>query len=99
MAVPGLEVDVDRVGEICRRYGIARLEVFGSFGRGEAAPDSDVDVLYDLAPDARLGWDIEALADELSDLLGRRVDLVSRNGLHERLRASVLAEARVLYAA
>lgn len=99
MAVPGLEVDIDRIAEICRRYGIARLEVFGSVSRGEAAPSSDVDVLYELAPGARLGWGIEALADELAEVLGRPVDLVSRNALHEGLRASVLAEARVLYAA
>lgn len=99
MAVPGLEVDVDRVAEICRRYGVGRLDVFGSVGRGDATPDSDVDVLYELAPGARLGWGIEALADELSAALGRPVDLVSRKALHERLRARVLAEARVLYAA
>ena len=99
MAVPGLEVDVDRIAEICGRYGIARLDVFGSVSRGEAAPGSDVDVLYELAPGARLGWDIESLADELAAVLGRPVDLVSRKALHERLRASVLAEARVLYAA
>jgi predicted nucleotidyltransferase len=98
MAVPGLDVDVDRIAEICLRYGVG-LDVFGSVSRGEAAPDSDVYVLYKLAPGARLGWDIEALADELAAVLGRPVDLVSRNGLHERLKASVLAEARVLYAA
>ncbi len=51
------------------------------------------------APDARLGWDIEKLVDELSDLFGRRVDLVSRNALHERLREDVPAQARHLYAA
>lgn len=99
MAVPGLEVDVDRIAEICGRYGIARLDVFGSVSRGEATPGSDVDVLYQLAPGARLGWEIEVLADELAAVLGRPVDLVSRNALHERLRASVLAEARVIYAA
>ncbi|MGQ0624673.1 MAG: nucleotidyltransferase domain-containing protein [Sporichthyaceae bacterium] len=56
MAVPGLGIDLDRVAEICRRYGIDRLEVFGSVSGGDAAAaDSDVDVLYDLAPGARLG--------------------------------------------
>lgn len=99
MAVPGLEVDVERIAEICGRYGIARLDVFGSVGRGEATPDSDIDVLYELAPGARLGWSIELLADELAGVLGRPVDLVSRRALHERLRDAVLAEARVLYAA
>ena len=99
MSFTGLDVDLDRIAEICQRYGVARLEVFGSVGRGEERPDSDVDVLYELAPGARLGWEIEDLADELSAALGRRVDLVSRRALHARLRDVVLAEARLLYAA
>lgn len=84
---------------MCSHYGVARLEVFGSVSRGDAEPDSDVDILYELEPGARLGWEIEGLADDLSELLGRRVDLVSRNALHERLRDGVLAEALLLYAA
>lgn len=99
MSVPGLTVDDEQLAEVCRRYGIARLDVFGSVSRGEAGPNSDIDVLYELAPGSRLGWDIEDLADELSQLLGHRVDLVSRNALHKRLRDEVLAEARLLYAA
>lgn len=99
MAVPDLAVDATKLQAICDRYGVARLEVFGSAGRGDAGADSDLDILYELAPGARLGWDIEQLADELTELFGRRVDLVSRQGLHERLREQVLAEARLLYAA
>ena len=67
--------------------------------RGDAGPSSDVDILYELAPGARLGWEIENLADELAQVLGRRVDLVSRAALHDRLRDAVLAEAQLLYAA
>lgn len=99
MALPEFTVDEDRLRDVCNRYGVARLDVFGSIGRGEAHPDSDVDILYELQPGARLGWRIEDLADELSAIFGRRVDLVSRNALHERLRDSVLSEARPLYAA
>lgn len=99
MTGPGVYVDAERLREVCGRYGIARLEVFGSVGRGEPDAGSDVDILYELAPGARLGWNIETLADELSELLGRPVDLVSRNALHEWLRDRVLAEARLLYAA
>jgi len=95
----GLEVDLEQIAEICQRYGVARLEVFGSVGRGQERPDSDIDILYDLVPGGRLGWEIESLADELSAVLGRQVDLVSRWALHERLREAVLAEARPLYAA
>jgi predicted nucleotidyltransferase len=50
-------------------------------------------------PGRRLGWEIEDLADELSGLLGRRVDPVSRRALHPLLRSAVLAEARSLYPA
>jgi hypothetical protein len=50
-------------------------------------------------PGRRLGWEIEDLAYELSGLLGRRVDLVSRRALHPLLRSAVLAEALPLYAA
>ena len=95
----GVTVDEARLAAICARYGVARLMIFGSVARGTAEPSSDVDVLYELQPGRRLGWEIEDLSDELSELFGRPVDLVSRAALHERLRAAVLAEAQPLYAA
>jgi len=98
-SIAGIEVDGLRLAEICERYGIAELEIFGSSARGTARPDSDVDVLYTVRPGRRLGWEIEDLAEELSDLIGRPVDLVSRRALHPLLRAGVLAQARTLYAA
>jgi hypothetical protein len=52
-----------------------------------------------IRPDRRLGWEIEDLADELSDLIGRPVDLVSRRAPHALLRAGVLAQARPCNAA
>jgi len=97
--VAGVTVDEARLAAVCGRYGVARLMIFGSVARGTAEPSSDVDVLYELQPGRRLGWEIEDLSDELSELFGRPVDLVSRAALHERLRAAVLAEARPLYAA
>jgi uncharacterized protein len=99
VSVPELAVDAEQLHDVCTRYGVSRLEVFGSVTRGEAAPGSDIDILYELAPGVRLGWEIEKLAEELSELLGRPVDLVSRRSLHERLRDEVLSEARLLYAA
>ncbi len=94
-----LGLDLRRLAVICRRYGIARIDVFGSAARGEAGPGSDVDLLYELQPGARLGWDIEVLSDELSELFERPVDLVSRRGLHAMLRTRVLRDAKTLYAA
>lgn len=93
------DVDVDRLDAVCRRYGIATLLVFGSVARGESGPSSDVDLLYELRPGARLGWEIDDLADELADIFGRPVDLVARTALHPMLRAAVLGEARPVYAA
>lgn len=99
MDLTGQRVDEEALAAICGRYGVARLDVFGSVSRGDFTVDSDVDVLYTLQPRARLGWKIEDLSDELSELFGRPVDLVARVALHPRLRDSVLAEAKLLYAA
>jgi uncharacterized protein len=93
-----IDTDADRLAALCERFGIARLDVFGSVARGESNADSDLDLLYELLPGARLGWEIEDLVGELEGLFSRRVDLVSRRGLHPRLRAIVLAEAQQLYA-
>jgi predicted nucleotidyltransferase len=95
----GIEVDEERLADICRRWKIAELSVFGSVARGDAGPDSDLDLLYVFQPDAVVGWDIVRLEDELSELFGRKVDLVSKRYLNPRMRNDVLAEARVLYAA
>lgn len=96
-----MELDVDReaLAEVCRRYGVAELAVFGSVARGESTSASDIDITYVLAPGRRLGWEIEDLSDELSTLFGRRVDLVSRRALHPRVSDRVVAESRVLYVA
>ena len=94
-----LRVDMARVSELCERYGVKELAVFGSVARGEATADSDVDLLYVLAPGARLGFALNRLEDELAEIFGRPVDLVSRKSLHPLLRDTVEAEARTLYAA
>ena len=69
LATFGAEVDEGRLAAICDRYGISELQIFGSRARGTARPGSDIDVLYTLRPGRRLGWEIEQLADELSELL------------------------------
>jgi uncharacterized protein len=74
----GTDVDRERLAAVCRRYGIATLLVFGSAARGTSTTSSDLDLLYELTPGARLGWQIDDLADELSEIFGRTVDLVSR---------------------
>lgn len=99
LIIPGIDADEGRLADIGDRYGIATLQIFGSQARGTAGPGSDIDVLYTLRPGRRLGWEIELLADELTELFGRTVDLVSVRSLHPLLQTSVLAEARPIYAA
>jgi uncharacterized protein len=99
LSVAGTVVDEARLAAICEQYGVAELLVFGSAARDDIKEDSDVDVLYSLRPGSRLGWDIEQLADELAELFGRPVDLVSRHALHPHLKESVLSEAWMMYAA
>lgn len=94
-----LDVDLERLREVCERYGVASLEVFGSVARGEDRVDSDVDLLYVLKPGARLGFKLFDLEDELSVLLNRPVDLVGRNAVNKYIRDQVLADAQPLYAA
>ena len=94
------QVDETVLAELCRRYRVRELSVFGSAARGEMRPDSDIDLLVEFLPDAQIDLvDHAGLMLDLADLLGRKVDLVSKNGLKPMIRASVLEEARLLYAA
>jgi predicted nucleotidyltransferase len=99
LEIGGRTIDAARLEDICTRYGIAELAVFGSVARGDATPTSDVDVLYMLRPDASLGFAIDDLEDELADLFGRRVDLVARKAVHPMLRPTIEEQARIVYAA
>ena len=61
LIAPGLEVDEERLADICGRYGISELQIFGSQARGTAGTDSDIDILYTLRPGRRLGWKSSSL--------------------------------------
>jgi predicted nucleotidyltransferase len=94
------QVDVAKSADLCRLYCVRELSFFGSAARGEMRPDSDIDLLVEFLPDAEIDLvDYAGLMLELSHLFGRRVDLVSKNGLKPPIRASVLEAARLLYAA
>ena len=88
------------IAEICRRHQVSELSLFGSASRGELRPDSDIDFLVDFLPGARPGLlGVSAMTRELTTLLGRQVDLVVKPALKPLVRAGVLADAQLLYAA
>jgi predicted nucleotidyltransferase len=74
------------------RHGASNVRVFGSVARGEAGPDSDVDLLVDLEPGRSL-LDLGGLLMDLRNLLGCRVDVVTEQGLRARIRERVIQEA------
>lgn len=80
--------------DLLNDFSVAALYVFGSAVRGEEHSDSDVDILVEFAPGARVGlFAFARLQRRLSELLGRRVDLVTRDALHPALRQTILSEA------
>lgn len=95
-----IEVDEASLADLCRQYRVRELALFGSAARGEMRPDSDIDLLVEFLPGAKVDLvDYAGLMLDLSKLIGRKVDLVSKNGLKPLIRASVLKEARLVFAA
>lgn len=81
MRAADLNIDSKRLAELCREYAVSRLEIFGSFGRGDAAPGSDMDLLVTFEPGAKIGLEIVALQQALEKLFGRPVDLLTRESV------------------
>ena len=76
---------------LLRSRGVQRASLFGSFARGEAGPDSDLDILIEVGEDHSL-LDIVGLRLDLEEHLSRRVDLVEFDAIKPALRERVLAE-------
>ncbi len=82
----------------CQRNRIRKLSLFGSVLRDDFRPDSDIDILVEFEPDAVVGlFDIARMERELSDIMGRRVDLRTPKDLSRHFRQQVLEEAEVQY--
>ena len=97
--MPKARIDIprDKIADFCRRNRIRRLALFGSVLRDDFRPDSDIDILVEFEPDARIGLRFFALEEELSEILGRKVDLNTPGFLSDYFRDEVLAEAEVQY--
>jgi uncharacterized protein len=93
-----IEVDRERIADFCRRHRIGRLAFFGSVLRDDFRSDSDIDVLVEFEPGQRYTYfTLARIEAELSDLLGRKVDLHMPNTLHPFLRDKVLGQAEAVY--
>lgn len=90
-----LKRDKEAIIAILNKHHAANVRVFGSVARGDDRKDSDVDLLVDSQPGTTL-FDQVALENELSDMLGRKVDIVSSRALNRHLRPTVLRESEEL---
>lgn len=101
--MPTKDVSIPRheIAAFCNRHRIRKLSLFGSATRDDFTPDSDVDVLVEFEPEAKVGFfKLYDLEQELSGLLeGRRIDINTPNSLSKYFRNEVLREAEVLYVA
>jgi predicted nucleotidyltransferase len=88
-------LDRDRILTIARRHGVTNVKVFGSFARGEAGPNSDLDLLIEAGSQTTPFFPGGLVAD-LEDALGLHVDVVEEQGLHHLLRDRIHAEAIAL---
>jgi len=89
----------ERITEFCRRNQVKSLELFGSVLRADFRSDSDVDLLVEFDPAARIGFlALCRMQRELTALLEYPVDLVPKDGLKPTIREDVLASTEVIYA-
>jgi hypothetical protein len=93
-------IPLEELAGFCRQYQVRELALFGSMLRQDHRPDSDIDLLVSFQPAARVTFlTLTRMQRELEALLGRKVDLVPKDGVKPVIRDDVLATARVLYAA
>jgi uncharacterized protein len=97
-------IDHDKITEFCRRWKITEFALFGSVLRDDFRPDSDVDILATFASDADWSlFDHVDMEEELSAILGRKVDIVSRRAIERSdnwiRREAILSTAEPIYVA
>jgi predicted nucleotidyltransferase len=98
MQLHGIEIPEQALADFCQRNRIRRLSLFGSILRDDFKPESDIDVLVEFEPGARVGLiKLAGMEIELCELLGRKVDLNTLGFLSPTYRDRVLSEARVQY--
>ena len=93
-----LTLPLDEIVAFCKRNPIRKLSLFGSVLRDDFGPDSDVDVLIEVEPEAHITYlDLAGFQLDLEAIIGREVDLVTPNALSQYFKGHVLQSAALLY--
>ena len=99
MALRRLDFPTQEIRKLCRQYRVRELALFGSALRDDFTDASDIDLLVEFEPEARVSFiTLTRMQRELATLLHHRVDLVPKRGLKPRIRQAVLDSAEVIYA-
>jgi predicted nucleotidyltransferase len=99
MSLSRISISQAEIADFCHRNQVKSLALFGSVLRADFRPESDVDLLVEFEPEARIGFlALGRMQRELTALLGRPVDLVPKDGLKPLIRQEVLKSTEVIYA-
>ena len=101
---PAIDLPIEKIAELCNRWQITELSLFGSVLRDDFSPDSDIDVLVTFSPKARKGLlTLARIKHELESLSGREVDILTKksleNGRNKERCRNILESAKVFYVA
>jgi len=94
-----ISIPQEQLNDFCRRHHIRKLALFGSVIRDDFGPDSDIDILVEFEPGFMPGLEFFGMEIELTEMLGRKVDLNTTGFLSPYFRDRVVAEAEVQYVA
>jgi predicted nucleotidyltransferase len=92
-----ITIPYDEISAFCQRHHIRKLALFGSVLRPDFSADSDIDVLVEFEPEHVPGWEFVGLQEELTQMLGREVDLNTYGSLSRHFRDKVVQNAQVIY--
>ncbi len=99
MAKGKIEIPRDQIVELCKRYYIRKLSLFGSVLRDDFGPKSDIDLLVEFEPGHTPGFSIIDIEEEFSKIFGgRKVDIINPKYINHRLKDNILSNAEVQYA-
>ena len=99
---PKISISKDEIAAFCKRWQVTELALFGSVLRDDFGPKSDVDILVEFAPGRTPGLAFVSMAEELSEMFGRQVDVLTRSSVERSQnyirRKAILDSAEVIYA-